>query len=445
MRKIILFWGDVAILYIALFLTIFIRYGGGFQFEQKLSIHFVPFTIIFALWVLVFYIANLFEISNSKNNIGFYSAFFYAIAVNVAVLISFFYLIPYFKITPKTNLFIFLAIEVLLDTGWRFYFNRLLIKANFKNNTLILGVSEQSQNLYDLLLANPQLGYNVAGIIDTEHTTAPEILENIIRQKKIETLVLGPMAYKVPSIIDVLYRLVGLKINFYNLADFYEMLTGKVPVGTIDQAWFLENLSEGRKKAYELSKRFFDLLLATVIGLVTLPFYPFIIWAIKANSKGPVFYHQARVGQGGKTFSLIKFRTMIQDAEKNSGPIWATEDDVRTTKVGKFIRRSRIDELPQMLNIIKGQMSFVGPRPERPEFHEKLKAQIPFYEERYLIKPGFTGWTQIKYKLDFKGGLTIKDTFEKLQYDLYYIKNRSFLLDFGIILKTINLIARKLV
>lgn len=444
MRKIFLFWGDVAVLYIALFLTLLIRYGAEVEFSRNLSLHVIPFTIIFALWVLVFYIANLFEISNSKNNIAYYSAFFYAIAINIALLITFFYLIPYFKITPKTNLFIFLVIEIFLDTGWRFYFNRLLIKANFKNNTLILGLSDQSQNLYDLLLNNPQLGYNVAGIIDTEHTTAPEILEDIIRQKKIETMVLGPMAYKVPQIVDVLYRLVGLKINFFNLADFYEMTTGKVPVGTIDQAWFLNNLSEGRKKGYEIAKRIFDLILTTVIGVLSLPIYPFVIWAIKADTKGPIFYRQARVGQGGKIFEVIKFRTMVMDAEKETGPVWASEDDARTTKVGKFIRRTRIDELPQMWNIIKGEMTFVGPRPERPEFLKKLKNDIPFYEERYLIKPGFTGWTQIKYKLDFKGGLTIEDTFEKLQYDLYYIKNRSILLDFGIILKTLNLIFQKL-
>ncbi len=444
MRKIFLFWGDVAVLYLALFLTLLIRYGAGTEFSHKLSLHIIPFTMIFALWVLVFYIANLFEISITKNNLEFYTAFFYATAVNTLITIAFFYLVPFFRITPKTNLFIFLTSEILLATPWRYYFNRLLTKGNFKNNTLILGLSDQSQKLYDFLLANPQLGYGVLGIIDTEHNMAPEILDNIIRQKNVKLLILGPAAYKVSQIINILYRLVGLKINFFNLADFYEMTTGKVPVGTIDQAWFLNNLSEGRKKGYEMAKRIFDLVLATAIGILSLPIYPFVIWAIKADTRGPIFYRQARVGQGGKTFEVIKFRTMVADAEKETGPVWASEDDARTTKVGKFIRRTRIDELPQMWNIIKSEMTFVGPRPERPEFLEKLKNSIPFYEERYLIKPGFTGWTQIKYKLDFKGGLTIEDTFEKLQYDLYYIKNRSILLDFGIILKTLNLIFQKL-
>lgn len=445
MRRIFLFWGDVVILYSALVLTLLIRYGVGFQFKRNVSLHFVPFTLIFSLWLLVFYIANLYEISSTKNNIEFYTAFLYATAINIFISITFFYLIPYFKIAPRTNLFIFIFFEILMMTSWRYYFNRLIVKSNFKNDILILGLSEQSQNLYDFLLANSQLGYNVLGIIDTEHITAPEIMEKIIHQKNVKLLVLGPSAYKVPQIIDILYHLVKFKIIFFNLADFYEMTTGKVPVGTISQTWFLENLSEGRKNVYEIAKRIFDLILAIVIGLITLPFYPFIILAIKIDSPGPVFYRQARVGKGEKIFSLIKFRTMIQDAEKNTGPVWASEDDNRSTKVGRFIRRTRIDELPQMWNIVKGEMSFVGPRPERPEFQERLKAQIPFYEERCLVKPGFTGWTQIKYKLDFKRGLTINDTFEKIQYDLYYIKNRSLLLDLGIIVKTINLIFRKLV
>lgn len=265
----------------------------------------------------------------------------------------------------------------------------------------------------------------------------------MINQKHIRTLILTPATYKIPHIIDVFYRFVGFGITFFNLSDFYEQVAGKVPLETIDQVWFLENLSRDSRRGYEVGKRVLDLIGAVIIGLVTLPFYPFIILAIRFDSSGQTFYHQARTGRAGKVFTLIKFRTMFQEAEKSTGPIWASENDARTTRVGRFIRKTRIDELPQIWNILKGEMSFVGPRPERPEFYGKLQKEVPFYEERYLVKPGLTGWAQIKHKLDFRGGMTIKDTAQKLQHDLYYIKNRSFLLDLGIVLRTISILLKK--
>ncbi|MBI2063912.1 MAG: sugar transferase, partial [Candidatus Yanofskybacteria bacterium] len=162
-----------------------------------------------------------------------------------------------------------------------------------------------------------------------------------------------------------------------------------------------------------MGKRTSDIVGAIIIGAISLPLYPFIILAIRLDSKGPIFYRQKRVGRADKIITLVKFRTMLHDAEK-TGPVWASENDARTTRVGRFIRKTRIDELPQVWNVFRGEMSFVGPRPERPEFHDKLQKEIPFYEERYLAKPGLTGWAQVKHKLDFRGGMTIADTYEKL-------------------------------
>lgn len=443
MRRFFLFWGDVVILYLSLLLTLLIRYGHGQTYFYNLQLHLAPFTVIFGVWILVFYISNLYEIEFSKNNLQFYAAFFYGLAVNALISIALFYFIRFFRITPKTNFFIFLAIELAIATSWHYYFNKLIARRNLANNTLILGFNQQSQELYDFLLSHPQLGYNALGIIDTEHNMAPEILGDLIHQKDIKTLILGPSAYKVERIINLLYGLVARRMNFYNLSEFYERAAGKVPLGAIDQSWFLENLSEGRKRPYELGKRLFDIFLTLIIGIVFLPLFPFVALAIKLNSEGDLFYRQARVGKAGRVITVLKFRTMFKDVEAKTGPIWASEDDPRTTRVGKFIRRTRIDELPQIWNVLRGEMSFVGPRPERPEFHERLKKEIPFYEERYLIKPGLTGWAQIKYKLDFRGGLKLEDIKEKVKYDLYYVKNRSWLLDLGIILKTLNIVLRK--
>lgn len=446
MRKTLLFLGDILILYAALFFTLLIRYGHNYYL--KLPIHLTPFSIIFLIWLLIYYIANLYEVSLTKNDLHFFSTFFSTIAVNAAISIIFFYLIKYFRIAPKTNLLLLIAIVTILQTLWRLFFNKLLAISGYRNNTLIIGDSDQSQELYDYLLANPQLGYGALGIIDIAHDAAHDILAKVVTQKNVRTLVLSPSAYKVPRIIDVLYGLIGFRLNFYNLSSFYERATGRVPLGAIDQAWFLDNLTEGRQRGYELAKRSLDLVFGVLIGVITLPFYPFVMLAIKLDSAGPIFFRQKRTGRAGKTFTLVKFRNMVANspdgsAEGASGPVWAAEDDKRATRVGKLIRRTRIDELPQVWNVIKGQMSFVGPRPERPEFHDKLRREIPFYQERYLVKPGLTGWAQIKHKLDFRGGMTIADTAEKLRHDLYYVKNRSLLLDLEIILKTFSIILKK--
>ena len=446
MTRFLLFIGDIAILYLSLFIGLIIRYG--FSFNAQFDIHLLPFSIIFILWLLVFYISNLYDIGFAKNNIQSFSALFYALLVNSIISLLFFYFIPFFGITPKTNLLIFVVVTFLLLSFWRYYFNILTIKSGFKNSTLIIGNNDQSQELYDFLLANPQLGYHAVGIIDIEDKSAHGILDDLITQKHIKTLVLSSAVYKIPHIIDAFYHLVGFGVRFYNLSDFYERITGRVPLGAIDQIWFLENLSQGSRRGYELSKRVGDLIMSVIGLVISLPFYPFIILVTKLESKGPIFIKQRRIGKSGKQFSLVKFRTMVSNApdgsaEGASGPIWASEDDKRTTRFGKFIRRMRIDEWPQFWNTIGGEMSFVGPRPERPEFHEKLQKEISFYEERYLVKPGLTGWAQIKHKLDFRGGMTIKDTAEKLQHDLYYIKNRSLLLDLGIVLRTISILLKK--
>ena len=207
----------------------------------------------------------------------------------------------------------------------------------------------------------------------------------------------------------------------------------KVPLEAISQLWFLENISRGEKRLYEFLKRLTDISLAIIGGIVFAVLYPFIALAIKWETEGPVFYKQSRIGKGGKIFEVIKFRTMIKEAEKY-GAVWATKNDQRVTKAGRFLRKTRLDELAQVINILKGEMSVVGPRAERPEFVEKLKKEIPFYDERLLVRPGLTGWAQINYGKD----LDSNDTKEKLQYDLYYIKNRSLTIDLAVILKTIK-------
>lgn len=450
MRKFLLFAGDLAILYISLLLTLFLRYSEKFGYQYEL--HLYPFVLIFIFWLLVFYIANLYEVRLLRNNIFFYSTLSQAIAIAAVMSVIFFYIIPIYGITPKTNLLIFVLIFAGIEFLFRYLINNLFEKG-FKRSVLIVGTNTQALELAEFIKDNPHLGYELTYVVnltpDTRNETDNETekfgiiqgidnLGNIIRNKNIDTIVLSPEAYKVPEVIDIFYKFLGSKITFENLSALYEHLTGKVPLGAIDQAWFLENLNESNKKFFEIIKRVVDIIMALILAVPALILLPFITLAIKFTSPGSLFYRQKRVGRLGKIFSMIKFRSMHSDAEKETGAVWAIDNDTRITKVGKFLRKTRLDELPQIWNILRGDMSLVGPRAERPEFNKQLR-HVSFYEERYLIKPGLTGWAQI----NFRYGSSIGDAEEKLKYDLYYIKNRSLILDAGIILKTIRIILQR--
>ncbi len=431
MKRFGLLFLDIAALYAALTLTVLVRYPDNFAYQ--FGLHSGPFLFLFILWLMVFYITNLYELSFLKNNINFYTSIFRAIAFASSISIGVFYLLPIFSITPKTNLAIFIVIFAGIVMGSRTLFNRASTKGA-KRPLLIVGVNQQTLDLAKFIEQNPQLGYELKYIMDIGKEGIRDV-DKLIRRERINTVVIAPEAYQVPTIVDVFYRSLDNQVTFKNLSNFYEELTNRVPLGAINQIWFLENLSEGNKRTYEVLKRFFDIIFSVLLSIVVLPFIPLFSLAVKLESSGPVFYRQRRLGQNGKIFEIIKFRTMSKDAEAKSGAVWAKENDSRITRLGKIFRKARIDELPQLWNILRGEMSFVGPRAERPEFHDKLKNNIPFYEGRYIIKPGLSGWAQINYRY----GSSVEDAAEKLQYDLYYIKNRSLILDLGIILKTIDI------
>ena len=416
LRKIAFFAADLLLFHLALFFTLALRYGSQLDLDLWLS-HQLPFLTVYFLWMIIFYIAGLYDIEKFISEKEIRNRTFKTMITAGILAIMIFYLVPYFKITPKTNLVIDTIIVFFLIWMWRKILFAYAVKSS-KIKIFFPDSEEEIENLIELISRRPQLGY--------------EITKNI---KDAGIVIASKESKKNHGYVQSLYEMVRKGKTVMDFDKFYELITGKIPVSMIGKTWFLENLLEINKQAFEKSKRALDVGLALLLFIPFFALCPIIALAIKTTSKGPVFYRQKRVGKNGRIFEILKFRSMLADAEKN-GAQWAKEKDERVTMAGNFLRSTRLDELPQIWNILKGDLSFIGPRPERPEFTEELEKQIPHYSMRYLIKPGLSGWAQI----NFPYGASVEDSVEKLQYDLFYIKNRSLLLEISIILKTIMII-----
>ncbi len=433
----LLFLGDVVALYACLFLTLYVRYGGAF-YDAFLDAHVLPFSIVFIPWLLIFYIAGLYDLRRLRNNLDFFKTLALSLGTNAIVAVLVFYLVPAFGIAPKTNLFIFILIFAVIELFWRRLWNRMTESAEAPNRVLLVGNGKTTEEILETLAGNPQFGYTIAARISEDKADEnPSALARIVREASANLVVVPRELKRKDTLAPALYQLFGAGTIILDLDTFYEIVMRKVPLGDVREAWFLENI-EGSARFYDPFKRAVEFLLALVTGIVLLPIEILIALLVAATSRGPIFIRQARVGALGRNFTLIKFRSMVAlapdgQAEAN-GAQWAAKNDRRITPVGRLLRASHLDELPQLWNIVRGHTSFVGPRPERPEFVEKLKREIPFYEVRLLVKPGVTGWAQINYPADE----TLDDVRQKLQYDIYYLKNRSPILDLAIILKTLK-------
>jgi len=425
-KQSILLVGDLVILHCALLLTLIVRY-----FENPLTYwhsHWPYFLPVFVIWIIVLYISGAYDLNLIYNRRRFHSTAINATIGSALLAILYFYL-NRSEITPKTNLAIFSIIFLIIFVLWRSLYNFIVKSYLPKNNLAFIGWNEQSAKLLEDVKNQPHSGFETALIFKNKEEI--KNLPALIKEKNIHTLVISTELFKDEELRQVLFDCLSLHVAFYNFVDFYESINGKVPLEAIDQAWFIENLDESQKNFFNLTKRVFDLVLSLILFIISLPFWPFIALIIKLESRGSVFFKQTRVGQQEVNFQMIKFRTMKTNG--NHGGM-TQEHDNRITRFGNILRKTRLDEIPQVLNIIKGEMSFIGPRPERPEFVSDLAKAIPFYKTRLLIKPGVTGWDQVS---GFYHSPSVADTIEKLQYDLYYLKHRSLYLDLAIFLKTI--------
>lgn len=447
-KKGLLLLGDLAIFYLSLFLALLFRHGGNFNLTIFKE-HLPTYTLIYAVWLVVFYINNLYDLRLAKNDIKFYSLLLKNLIANTILAVAFFYFMPGISIAPKTVLFLDLGILAILLAVWRQIFNFFIKTSVILSNTLIIGSNEAALKLMREVLSKPQIGYRLVGIVISQALqedvpnniqifSAEEDLKSIVLKNKIGTIITAVDHHQYPRLVEQLCHCLSFGIEFFDLPTFYEEVTNKIPINTIGQIWFLENFKEKEKIIYESVKRIIDFVLTIALGLIALPLIPFIVILVKLDNAGPILFKQVRTGKNGKEFLAMKFRSMKVGAEQN-GPQWAEKNDPRVTRVGKWLRKLRIDEIPQLINVLRGEMTFIGPRPERPEFIKLLEEKIPFYKERLLVKPGLTGWAQV---MGPAYGGSVSETIEKLQLDLFYIKNRSFVLDLSIILKTINIVLK---
>ncbi|MBI5004936.1 MAG: exopolysaccharide biosynthesis polyprenyl glycosylphosphotransferase [Candidatus Lloydbacteria bacterium] len=431
----ILFLGDIVLLYVALWVSLALRY---FELPNSeiISLHLIPFSIIFVVWALSFFIAGLYDKHTLFLRKRLPSLVLKTQVWNSVLAVLFFYFIPLFKITPKTSLFIYLGVSFLFILGWRLSVVAFAGPSR-REKAILIGTGREMRELEYEVNKNPRYHINFVLVVDVEKVNETDFKNEIINTiyaQGITTIVVDLQNDKVTPLVPHLYNLIFSKMRFVDKYKIYEEVFDREPLSLLGDSWFLENISQAPHLIYDALKRVMDMAVSLVLGVVSLVFYPLVWLIIKLDDGGAVFTYQNRVGQDKKIIRLMKFRTMTANDQGQ----WSRGVKNEVTRVGKFLRRTRIDELPQLWNVLAGDISLIGPRPEFPEPAEAYAGHIPYYNIRYLIKPGLSGWAQIYQKEAPHHDVDIEQTRRKLSYDLYYIKNRSFLLDIKIALKTIK-------
>lgn len=401
-------------------MAIGIRYHGGLSHADTLR-HLQAFSAIFIFWAVVYFAHRLFEIETLRYVRQYVVHMTVATVLNLLVAVVYFYAQPNLILTPRRFLLLVVAISFTLTGLWGLVV-RYLMKHALMQGVYIMRIDEDVDMLERELRESSHLGIRYLGRI--EEAALPSLVGR-----------LGPgtgivLPKNIPDRPQTLLQLFALRhkgVVFYNHRRIYEQLFRKVYIQDITEAWFLENVQYGARRLYGLVKRLVDVC----FGLLTAGFFvvsfPLIALLVKLSSPGSVFFTQERVGENGLTFTIYKYRTM--DGTKTHG--WTAPQDPRITRIGRFLRRTRLDELPQCINILQGNMSLVGPRPEQVHIVRDLHNDIPFFNERHMVKPGLTGWAQLHIYAS-----SVEHTKQKLAYDLYYIKHRSLWFDAEIILKT---------
>jgi sugar transferase (PEP-CTERM system associated) len=431
----------------AVYLAALIRLGSGPGWSDGV----LPRALLIALITqLCLYFADLYDFRVMADRRELFVRAVQALGATSLILAGLYFWLD--DLMVGRGVFMLAALFVMLFVfGWRIAFDWASLRVGSRDRLLLVGTSEAAVKLARELYDRRELGVEIVGFIDPDpdRVGTPVInpgvigtiadIPRIVRERSVDEVVVSLSDARGKLPMDTLLDMKLEGVSFEHLASVYEKYTGKIAVENLRPSWLI--FSPGFKKGrfLRVAKRALDVGVAGTGLLLAAPVIVFVAIAVKWTSPGPALYRQERVGLRGRTFRVIKFRSMRQDAEKNTGAVWATKGDSRVTPIGAFLRRTRLDEIPQLWNVLKGDMSFVGPRPERPEFVASLTQDIPFYGQRHTVRPGLTGWAQIRYTY----GASIEDALEKLQYDLFYIKNMSIALDLFIIANTVKTVVMR--
>jgi sugar transferase (PEP-CTERM system associated) len=438
-RPTLLLLGDITLAVFAVNTSYSFRLG---QFEIAYNSELLALLVFTLVLAVSSFAATLYDLEKSLGKKELLGRIAVVVGTSFIVLCSIFYVVPSARLGRGVfvgSLCVFGMFQFLWHSTYRAFLN----SPGLARKVLILGTGPLAKKIGDIV-ASTNHHHVVGGYVKmaSEQVDVPEhsivgngggLMETIHKERAHKLVVSLSERRGIFPLQDVLdCKFSGIEV--VDAPSFYEDLTGKLLIEDITPSWFIFSNGFKMTPAMRYYKRALDIFFSMVGLLAVMPFIPLLALAIKLDSRGPIFFRQVRVGEREKRFMLYKFRTMREDAETTTGAIWAQSNDSRITRVGRFLRKTRVDEIPQLYNVLRGDMSFIGPRPERPEFIEMLSKVIPYYTERHFVKPGISGWAQVRYPY----GASVEDAIEKLRYDLYYIKNTSPLLDILIIIETVK-------
>ena len=452
LEKTLILITDFITINLAYFIYYQIRVRTGWFELQTIPLFFIPMFVIYFYWLVIFTFVGMYRTWFASSRLDELSTLFKASFVGIFILFFGIFIQDYIQgVASATRILIFIywgLFLFLVGLGRLFVrsFQRsLLIKGVGRKNAFIIGFNPKAHDVHNQLLQHPALGLDVVGYISVKEENKNSFyndiktvgtisnLPDLIVRDNVKEIIIALEKDDRDELVEIISKSESKNVGLKIVPDLYEILSGQARTSQIYGIPLIDIMPQLMPEWEKKLKRLLDITVSLIILVVTSPVTALTAIAIKLDSDGDIFFKQERCGINGKIFKILKFRSMKKDAEKSTGPVWSQKDDPRITRVGKFIRKVRIDEIPQMWNVLKGEMSIVGPRPERPFFVEKLSLEIPYYKRRLKVRPGITGWAQVKHKYDE----TIEDVKIKLRYDLFYIENMSLRMDFKILLRTV--------
>ena len=435
LRTLALFLGDLIFFCLALYISLYARAFEAVSREAFLA-HLYPFSLLFIAWVLVYFIAGLYEprsIILARRALS--ATLLVAQSVNMVIAALFFFFAPIFGIAPKTLLVIYLIVSFLLVLYWRAVLFPLL-GLQKPEDAVLVGSGQEIDALARAMNIAHRAPVRIAKVVPADTPGLSGAIMAGIEGARARVVVADFADPRVSDAFPHIYNLISRGVRFVDALPVYEELFGRIPLSTLNERWLARNLSRYSQTYYDALKRLLDIGVAVPALALSFIFYPFIIFAIKFEDGGEAIISMPRVGEAGRIFNFYKFRSMTGNDHGKYGGGGASKLSV--TRVGRFIRASRLDELPQLWNLLRGDLSLIGPRPELPALVKLYEQEIPYYGVRHLIKPGISGWAQLYHHADPHHRADVEDTRDKLSYDLYYLKHRSLLLDVVIAIKTIR-------